>query len=151
MYLTCNVLQRAAARCSVSNLTRAPHRLSRQCVAACCGVLRCVAVFAEPDTRMTHEIVYYNVLQSVAVCYNVLRYFAACCSVMQCVSNLTRARISWRSSPSVNLKRLCCSLWQSVAVRSGVLQCVPIVYLQHLCCSVWQCVACAAVCCSNLQ
>jgi len=52
-----------------------------QCVAVCCGVLRCVAVTSSRIVDV--DVCNCSVLQCVAVCCRVLRYVAVCCSVLQ--------------------------------------------------------------------
>jgi len=50
-----------------------------QCVAVCCSVLQCVAVYRKID--ISFFAVYCSVLQCVAVCCSVLHCVAVCCSV----------------------------------------------------------------------
>ena len=65
-----------------------------QCVAVCCGVLRCVAVFdvccsviLETVLAQTRRVADASEkVQRVAVCCSVLQYVAECCSVLQCVA-----------------------------------------------------------------
>jgi len=78
-----------------------------QCVAVCCSVLQCVAVWFEVD---------------LMCCSSVLQCVAVCCSVVCGRSN---------SSPSfLNQSDLCIvkSVLQCVAVCCSVLQCVAVCY-----------------------
>jgi len=91
-----------------------------QCVAECCGVLRCVVVRCkrEYDGPMKMLQVCCSVLQSVLQCA------AVHCSMLQCVAMI-------------------CSVWRWVAVRCSVLQYVAV------CCSVLQCVEVESPCCKE--
>ena len=103
-----------------------------QCVAACCSVLRCVAM----SERVWWALLAYSVLQRVAVCCSVLQCVAVCCSVLQCgaVCYNVCERIWWAP--------LVCSVLQCVAICCSVLQCIAV------CCSVLQRVV---VCCNDYE
>ena len=96
------------------------------CVAVCCSVLQCVAVW----TRAVYSS-QDLALQNVAVCRSVLQCVAVPCSVLQCVAECCRVLQSVAE---------CCRVLQCVAVCCSVLQCVAV------CCSVLQCVAVYLAC-----
>ena len=74
-----------------------------QCVEACCGVLKCVAVHKDGQPCFDWLVAFiWNVLQCVAVCCGVLQCVAVCCSVLRCVE-------------------VCCSVLRCVAVYCSVL------------------------------
>jgi len=51
-----------------------------QCVAVCCSVLQCVAIWWEASNREKSD----HCLQCVAVCCNMLQCVAMCCNELQC-------------------------------------------------------------------
>jgi len=97
-----------------------------QCVAACCSVLQCDAVWdsvlrcvvmriahlsdGTVDVTMRDEDIQGK---TYSIHISALQYIPVCCSVLQCVA-------------------VCCSVLQCVAVCCSVLQCVV------MCCSVSQ-------------
>jgi len=55
-----------------------------QCVAVCCSVLQCVAVYQERSCTLVLQARIIAIY--VAVCCSVLQCVAVCCSVLQCVA-----------------------------------------------------------------
>ena len=87
------------------------------CVAVCCSVLQCVAVYRWPLFVCHHKwLGLSHWVECVAVCCNMLQCVAVCCMVLQGV-------------------KVRCSVLQCVAVSCSVLQCVS------MRCSALQCVA----------
>jgi len=130
-----------------------------QCVAVCCSVLQCVAVFdvccsviLETVLAQTRRVADASEkMQRVAVCCSVLQCVAVCCSVLQSVA-VSYSRLCSRELVASPMRVGGCSLLQYVTLCCNALQCVAI------CCSVLQCGAvrrsvlpCVAVCCNVLQ
>ena len=122
-----------------------------QCVAVCCGVLRCVAVRAFKNIVVriwfcTYCVNVLCVLQINAVCASytlfsvsdsvhvVLQCVAVCCSVLQCVEVCCRMSVHhvvfhmWIQYQIPCM--LCCNVLQCVVGWCSVLRCVA------MCCSV---------------
>jgi len=133
-----------------------------QCVAVCCRLLRCVAVYchcqaiypralpvrvAECCDVLQCAVVVRQYLCALCLCVaarcSVLRYVAVCCSVLP-LSDSTPAR----SACVVQCFAVFCSLLRCVAVDCSVLQCVTVWQRDAVCHRVLQSVA---VCCSVLQ
>jgi len=62
-----------------------PYMTRTLCVAVCCSVLQCVAIWHELCV-LQRVAVCCSVLQCAAVCCSVLQYVAICCTVLQCVA-----------------------------------------------------------------
>jgi len=62
------------------------------CVAVCCSVLQCVAVYVAVSDVGEHRVVLLCVLRCVAVCCSVLWCVAVC------VGSVLRRRASWGAS-----------------------------------------------------
>jgi len=106
-----------------------------QRVAACCGVLRRVAVCRKGvrerrksqrffDSRYVCCKMLQCVLQYDAACCSVLLSFASCCSVLQRVAVCReRGRERGKSKHFMGLRGVCCRMFQRVAACCSMLQC----------------------------
>jgi len=97
---------------------------ARQCVAAFCSMLPCVALCSVLHVFTGRYI------------FGLIRRDAACCSVLQCVAVIRRSLHIW-----VGSQPFCCSVLRYVAVCCRALHCVSV-------CCIFQRVA---VCYSVLQ
>ena len=128
-----------------------------QCVAVCCSVLQCVAVFHtyglicipprrecwQQPPRISRAVatrpilspqlsVWCRVLQCIAVCCSVLQCVAACHRVLKCVVVCCRVlQCADATQPIIcHPVSVCCNVLQRVAVFCSVLQ------FAAVCCSV---------------
>jgi len=107
-------------QCVATNLTRHGNTLRQslvllQCVAACGGVLRCVAVCCHESDESWHH--FAAVSLEMRVCCNMLQCVVVCCGVLWCVAGCCSV-----SAPVSEEVRLCCSVLRCVAVCCSVLQ-----------------------------
>jgi len=132
----CNVLHSVAACCGVLLCVAVPQIHSWQCLAAYCIVLRLVEICCSVLQCVAVRCNVWQYLRdvvgsSVVLGCIVLRCVAVCCSVMQCVAGCCRLFLYFR-----------------VVVGSSVDHGCSVLRCTEVWCSVMQCVA---VCCSVLQ
>jgi len=85
------------------------------------------------------ELSCYSSVRQVAIWIQFTSCVTVCCSVLQ------RVAVCGKYLLNLQVRHVCQSALQCVAVRCSALHCVAV------CCSLSQCVECVAVCCSVLQ